>query len=1635
MSVQLTADGRAALQWQRTFKSSHGRLPSRDEVSEACIADDSGQLRRGYENLAAIAHARTLSASQLPPPPPLSSSSSITQPQRPASPVAAVAASFGISSETSVPATEPVFKLYDVRASGAALTQKTLGATVSASARSASHGATAARSAAAEAKSQFSAPALGAYNEQVRKRRARPQAAPACKAGRMTLMHLVKPVAAASVGAAAPGQASLSANAGVRNAAGIAADSNAPSPANTASASPPVRPSSVELIEGRPRGTAISTLPLTSGTGVPWLASTTTTAGASLAAASSTRDAAAAASNDTSTVVPAVQGVAAKIPPTVVAAVRPVAVTISSAVVGHERVRLGRAHEGRAVDGRREVSVNFVVSDYRHRYKGKRARPNTTATAAVSSTAAQLGALEARGGAPTAEGGDTPDLAESSLAHVDTRFGAMATSPPAAVAIAPEALPPTDVTKGSPLESTDVAEPTSSSIAVDNFIPHLWSDFDYAPPRASAVAAAAAAAASAAVLAAGGGSRFGTLVGRSGAGDHAGSAGGGAGGRGRRRQRWVGPLGVDTAAAAIDRGGDEPDVIEVCLDALAAAPSGDGAPVASAVAGAAAGVAYSERGRPMCTGHRLECVVRTVKKAGPNKGRKFFSCACTPELSCNFFKWQDADARAAVAAFLSAANAAAVAEAEAIAKGKSEARVAAGQDVGGAIVPATTVLTAAERYRLDCESRVRTSSLRRWSDKAYGTKHLRAEATRRGIVPLASVVEAAAILLGKSSKKGKPAAAAAAASLSKDSGGAANTAPPDSMNTIAQLKRVAPRRSSVRGRGRGRIAGAASQRRKTGDSSAGDSIGDSSTDASASSSAFRLLESSGSQSSDPTSGTSTSSSTSDEDDAVDEKGEQIAEESDGSNIKVPQRVMKLRRLSRAAVVESSTSSQRSDSDEWNFPSRGATPIQRGPRQVAVKSDNDDAKNSESQAEGRVDMPVVLTDSEVKRDDTAPIGGGSTAPARRFAPRAAQDSGRTTTAAAAAAIVGKQLVSVAATASVVRVRAARKVAAARRTKKPTVRDEVNDVDDSGGDDVGPPIAGIETIPLSRLRRPELIAVLVHDDVLEYRRQTALKNNVLACTDAAHPTPGSAAMINTTTSAERDQSSSRGDNSHPAGPVVQPIEGALSGTHANPMLARCGDNSRLLRQTLRRVFGYSAFRGEVRRVDPTTLVAVPGSDSVVGSTDNAIDMTLQEWAVRRALSGRSSLLVAATGTGKSLCYQLPAYLLALGLLSSDGGGRRGITVVVSPLIALMRDQMLHLPRGLVGVCLSGKTSQAASDVAATLTDLRDRRAHVLFVSPERLLSRAFTRLAQGGLLPDVALLVVDEAHVLSEWSHNFRPAYLRLPQLIKHVLRPQAVLALTATATAPVVEAVRAALCVPIDGVWVSNWRRPNLRYSVSLEEDRDRALVDFLRTCAQRGLPSDWYKDPDFAAVDTTAGRRVIDLDADQDDAPAAPALSASRVKQMKHPRDGSPVVAQPPPCIVYVTSQADSERLANVLSSAGLSAASYHAGMGVAQRDRVYARFLSGSTRVVVATVAFGMSTVCESLNCCQQVNSHAHHRTSHAPREFAHVYRNGNRQSRCSYRRPRAPSAVHRGLCAAVGPRWTRWSARALSRVPRPSR
>ena len=263
----------------------------------------------------------------------------------------------------------------------------------------------------------------------------------------------------------------------------------------------------------------------------------------------------------------------------------------------------------------------------------------------------------------------------------------------------------------------------------------------------------------------------------------------------------------------------------------------------------------------------------------------------------------------------------------------------------------------------------------------------------------------------------------------------------------------------------------------------------------------------------------------------------------------------------------------------------------------------------------------------------------------------------------------------------------------------------------------------------------------------------------------------------------------------------------------------------------------------------------------------------------LEGRSSLAIFPTGGGKSLCYQLPALLLD------------GLTVVVSPLIALMKDQVDDLTRrGVAAARLD--SSLAPSEARRVHDDLRGGRLKLLYVAPERLAGERFVASLSGR---DIALLAVDEAHCISEWGHNFRPEYLKLARLARR-LKVGRVLALTATATPEVARSIARAFGIEPGDVVASSFHRRNLElHAIPCRlEDRRDLLLD-----------------------------------------------------RMAHRPQG--------PAIVYVTLQKTAEELASSLADRGFPAEAYHAGLGDDVRHAVQERFMASSGGIVVATIAFGM--------------------------------------------------------------------------------
>ncbi|POX56204.1 recombinase RecQ [Streptomyces sp. Ru71] len=290
---------------------------------------------------------------------------------------------------------------------------------------------------------------------------------------------------------------------------------------------------------------------------------------------------------------------------------------------------------------------------------------------------------------------------------------------------------------------------------------------------------------------------------------------------------------------------------------------------------------------------------------------------------------------------------------------------------------------------------------------------------------------------------------------------------------------------------------------------------------------------------------------------------------------------------------------------------------------------------------------------------------------------------------------------------------------------------------------------------------------------------------------------------------------------------------------------------LRQTAAEVFGWDELRPE--------------------------QLTAMEWV----LQGQDTLVVMPTGAGKSAVYQVPALLLP------------GPVVVVSPLLALQRDQIAGLPGGEGSPrAVAVNSDLTAAETEAAWEAVCDGGSTYVYLSPEQLAKDEVVR-----RLTDArpALFVVDEAQCVSSWGHDFRPDYLRLAQAVRRLGRPP-VLALTATAAPPVRQDIVERLGMDRPRHLVTGFDRPEIRLEVHrhLEDDERR--------------------------------RRIVERAA-----------------------------AEAKPGIVYAATRKDTEFYAAELASLGLAAEAYHAGQRAAERRRVHAAFLAGETDVVVATTAFGM--------------------------------------------------------------------------------
>jgi ATP-dependent DNA helicase RecQ len=317
----------------------------------------------------------------------------------------------------------------------------------------------------------------------------------------------------------------------------------------------------------------------------------------------------------------------------------------------------------------------------------------------------------------------------------------------------------------------------------------------------------------------------------------------------------------------------------------------------------------------------------------------------------------------------------------------------------------------------------------------------------------------------------------------------------------------------------------------------------------------------------------------------------------------------------------------------------------------------------------------------------------------------------------------------------------------------------------------------------------------------------------------------------------------------------LAGAPQGCEDAPVSTETGTQLDDARRVLREVFGHEDFR--------------PGQDE----------------AVSRVLEGENFVIVMPTGAGKSACYQIPALV------------RPGLTLVLSPLIALMKDQVESLKaKGVAADFVN--SSIPASEQARRLEAAARGELKLLYVAPERLSAPSFLRAMERA---ELSMLAVDEAHCISQWGHDFRPAYdhglreflARLPRL--QGKQPQ-VIGLTATATPPVRRDVASVLGQTGDRVLVTGFKRENLRL-LARRCDRKADRID-----------------------------QVLEI---------AKGVGGSG--------------------IVYCGTRRDVEGVTETLRIEGLDAVGYHAGLPDEERARVQESFLSGSVPIIVATNAFGM--------------------------------------------------------------------------------
>ncbi|ORX72595.1 ATP-dependent DNA helicase, partial [Anaeromyces robustus] len=274
------------------------------------------------------------------------------------------------------------------------------------------------------------------------------------------------------------------------------------------------------------------------------------------------------------------------------------------------------------------------------------------------------------------------------------------------------------------------------------------------------------------------------------------------------------------------------------------------------------------------------------------------------------------------------------------------------------------------------------------------------------------------------------------------------------------------------------------------------------------------------------------------------------------------------------------------------------------------------------------------------------------------------------------------------------------------------------------------------------------------------------------------------------------------------------------------------------------------------------------------------------IKNILNLQSSLLVLQTGGGKSLCYQLPSYIYKSLNIPN-------LTLVISPTISLMQDQLFCLPKTLEGSLLENSLSE--SEQKHIIQQIINGKKDILFITPERLHSKQFQELLIQ--FPPIKFACIDEVHCLSEWSHNFRPSYLYLNQILRNNLNIKCIIGLTGSLTKETQSSITKMLNIPEENIISGNLVRNNIRLTISKDIDKESSLISLLRTPCFHNLNS----------------------------------------------------------IIIYCMKQNQCDSLASHLRAYGFQAESYHAGKDRIDREMTQKKFINGNLRIIVATIAFGL--------------------------------------------------------------------------------